>query len=125
YGLAKSLGPEQPVYSLQLFDPSVRDSVLPTSLEEIAAGYVGLIRRVQPQGPYDLIGWCVAGALAFEIARQLLAQDQAVSRLLLIDSWLPNYFESLPAWRRIVGEWTMRAQLVMADLRRVLSSDKS
>ncbi len=125
YGLAKSLGPEQPVYSLQLFDPSVRDSVLPTSLEEIAAGYVGLIRRVQPQGPYDLIGWCVAGALAFEIARQLLAQDQAVSRLFLIDSWLPNYFESLPAWRRIVGEWTMRAQLVMADLRRVLSSDKS
>jgi non-ribosomal peptide synthetase component F/thioesterase domain-containing protein/acyl carrier protein len=125
YGLAKSLGPEQPVYSLQLFDPSVRDSALPTSLEEIAAGYVGLIRRVQPQGPYDLIGWCVAGALAFEIARQLLAQKQAVSRLFLIDSWLPNYFESLPAWRRIVGEWTMRAQLVMADLRRVLSSDRS
>jgi non-ribosomal peptide synthetase component F/thioesterase domain-containing protein len=125
YGLAKSLGPEQPVYSLQLFDPSVRDSALPTSLEEIAAGYVGLIRRVQPQGPYDLIGWCVAGALAFEIARQLLAQKQEVSRLFLIDSWLPNYFESLPAWRRIVGEWTMRAQLVMADLRRVLSSDKS
>ncbi|MDP9064506.1 MAG: condensation domain-containing protein, partial [Pseudomonadota bacterium] len=64
YSLAKNLGAEQPVYSLQLFDPSINDSTLPTSLEEIAAGYVALIRRVQPQGPYDLMGWCVAGALA-------------------------------------------------------------
>jgi non-ribosomal peptide synthetase component F/thioesterase domain-containing protein len=125
YGLAKNLGPEQPVYSLQLFDPSVRDSALPTSLEEIAAGYVGLIRRVQPQGPYDLMGWCVAGALAFEIARQLVDDNQKISRLFLIDSWVPNYFERLPKLRRLVGEYSMRAQLIIADWRRVLSSEKS
>jgi non-ribosomal peptide synthetase component F/thioesterase domain-containing protein len=125
YGLAKNLGSEQPVYSLQLFDPSVRDSTLPTSLEEIAAGYVGLIRRVQPQGPYDLMGWCVAGSLAFEIARQLVNDGQQISHLFLIDSWLPNYFESRPPLQRIVGEYSMRAQLIIADLRRVLSSEKS
>ncbi len=125
YGLAKNLGPEQPVYSLQLFDPSVRDSALPTSLEEIAAGYVGLIRRVQPQGPYDLMGWCVAGSLAFEIARQLVDDNQEISRLFLIDSWVPNYFERLPKLRRLVGEYSMRAQLIIADGRRVLSSEKS
>jgi non-ribosomal peptide synthetase component F/thioesterase domain-containing protein len=125
YGLAKNLGPEQPVYSLQLFDPSVRDSALPTSLEEIAAGYVRLIRRVQPQGPYDLMGWCVAGALAFEIARQLVDDHQEISHLFLIDSWVPNYFERLPKLRRLVGEYSMRAQLIIADWRRVLSSEKS
>jgi non-ribosomal peptide synthetase component F/thioesterase domain-containing protein len=125
YGLAKNLGPEQPVYSLQLFDPSVRDSALPTSLEEIAAGYVGLIRRVQPQGPYDLMGWCVAGSLAFEIARQLVDDNQEISHLFLIDSWVPNYFERLPKLRRLVGEYSMRAQLIIADWRRVLSSEKS
>jgi amino acid adenylation domain-containing protein len=125
YGLAKNLGPEQPVYSLQLFDPSVRDSALPTSLEEIAAGYVGLIRRVQPQGPYDLMGWCVAGSLAFEIARQLVHGNQEISHLFLIDSWVPNYFERLPKLRRLVGEYSMRAQLIIADWRRVLSSEKS
>jgi non-ribosomal peptide synthetase component F/thioesterase domain-containing protein len=125
YGLAKNLGPEQPVYSLQLFDPSVRDSSLPNSLEEIAAGYVGLIRRVQPQGPYDLMGWCVAGALAFEIARQLAADKQEVSHLFLIDSWVPGYFKRLPKLRGVIATYSLRAQLIIADWKRVLSSEKS
>src|SRR6266404_6940310 len=125
YGLAKNLGPEQPVYSLQLFDPSVRDSALPNSLEEIASGYVGLIRRVQPHGPYDLMGWCVAGALAFEIARQLVADRQEISHLFLIDSWLPGYFRRLPKLRGFLGAYSLRAQLIVADWRRVLTSEKS
>ena len=125
YGLAKNLGPEQPVYSLQLFDPSVRDSSLPNSLEEIAAGYVELIRRVQPQGPYDLMGWCVAGALAFEIARQLIEAKQEVSHLFLIDSWVPGYFKRLPPLRGLIATYSLRGQLILADLRRVLSSEKS
>jgi non-ribosomal peptide synthetase component F/thioesterase domain-containing protein len=125
YGLAKNLGPEQPVYSLQLFDPSVRDSALPNSLEEMASGYVGLIRRVQPQGPYDLMGWCVAGALAFEIARQLVADRQEISHLFLIDSWVPGYFRRLPKLRGFLGAYSLRAQLIVADWRRVLASEKS
>jgi non-ribosomal peptide synthetase component F/thioesterase domain-containing protein len=125
YGLAKNLGPEQPVYSLQLFDPSVRESALPKSLEEIAKGYVDLIRRVQPQGPYDLMGWCVAGALAFEIARQMADEQQEVARLFLIDSWVPGYFRRLPTLRRLIGTYSLRAQLILADWRRVTSSEKS
>ncbi len=125
YGLAKNLGPEQPVYSLQLFDPSVSESELPETLEDIAAGYVGLIRRVQPQGPYDLVGWCVAGALSFEIARQLAEDKQQVAHLFLIDSWVPGYFKRLPKLRALVGSYSLRAQLILADLRRVLSSEKS
>jgi len=125
YGLAKNLGPEQPVYSLQLFDPSVRDSELPDTLEEIASGYVGLIRRVQPQGPYDLMGWCVAGALAFEIARQLATDGHRISHLFLIDSWVPGYFRRLPGLRGFLGMYSLRAQLIVADWRRVLASEKS
>jgi len=125
YGLAKNLGAEQPVYSLQLFDPSVKDSALPNSLEEIASGYVELIRRVQPQGPYDLMGWCVAGALAFEIARQLVADRQEISHLFLIDSWVPGYFRRLPKLRGFLAVYSLRAQLIVADWRRVLASEKS
>jgi thioesterase domain-containing protein/aryl carrier-like protein len=125
YGLAKKLGPDQPVYSLQLFDPSVRESALPNTLEEIAAGYVGLIRRVQPQGPYDLMGWCVAGALAFEISRQLAAEQQRVDHLFLIDAWVPGYFKRLPKLRGLIGSYSLRAQLILADWRRVMASEKS
>jgi thioesterase domain-containing protein len=71
------------------------------------------------------MGWCVAGSLAFEIARQLRSGGERISHLFLIDSWLPNYFQSRPALERIIGEYSMRGQLIMADLRRVLSSEKS
>ncbi len=125
YGLAKILGSEQPVYSLQLFDPSVRNSALPDSLEEIAAGYVRLIRRVQPEGPYDLMGWCVAGALAFEISRQLSLEQQQVEHLFLIDSWVPGYFKRLPKLRGLIASYSLRAQLIIADWRRVTSSEKT
>ncbi|HZE42363.1 MAG TPA: condensation domain-containing protein [Steroidobacteraceae bacterium] len=125
YGLAKSLGAEQPVYSLQLFDPSVAHSALPNTLEEIAAGYVDLIRRVQPQGPYDLMGWCVAGALAFEIGRQLIEAKQQVAHLFLMDSWAPGYLTRLSRPRALVADYSLRLKLIIADWRRVMSGEKS
>jgi non-ribosomal peptide synthetase component F/thioesterase domain-containing protein/acyl carrier protein len=125
YGLAKSLGAEQPVYSLQLFDPSVAHSALPNTLEEIAAGYVDLIRRVQPQGPYDLMGWCVAGALAFEIGRQLSEAKQEVTHLFLMDSWAPGYLTRLSWPRARIADYSLRLKLIIADLRRAMSGEKS
>lgn len=118
YLLAKRLGPEQPVISLQLFDPAARDATLPDTLEGIAAEYVTLIRRVHPKGPYVLAGWCVAGALAFEIARQLVAAGEPVAQLFLIDSWVPRYFERQPLLRRLIGNYSLRWQLAFADWRR-------
>lgn len=117
YLLAKRLGPQQPVTSLQVFDPSARHDTLPQTLEEIAAEYVKLIRRVHPKGPYYLAGWCVAGALAFEIARQLAAGNQQVRNVFLIDSWVPGYFARLPLLRRIIGNYSLRWQLARADWR--------
>jgi len=58
YLLAKRMGPQQPVTSLQVFDPAAKHETLPGTLEEIAAEYVTLIRRVHPNGPYVLAGWC-------------------------------------------------------------------
>jgi thioesterase domain-containing protein len=121
YGLAKCLGADQPVVSLQLFDPSVRTAKMPDTLEEIASGYVELIRRVQPQAPYVLMGWCVAGALAFEIARQLTEAGDEVAHLFLIDSWVPRYFSRQPAPRGSIGNYTLRAQLILGEWRRVVS----
>ena len=51
---------------------------------------VGLIRQVQPAGPYRIAGWSFGGVLAYEIARQLLAHGQAVEFLGLIDAFCPD-----------------------------------
>ncbi|MDP9064749.1 MAG: thioesterase domain-containing protein, partial [Pseudomonadota bacterium] len=69
-------------------------------------------------------GWCVAGALAFETARQLSEDRHEIAHLFLIDSWLPNYFDRLPAPRRFVGAVSLRLQLIWADWRRVMSRKK-
>jgi non-ribosomal peptide synthetase component F/thioesterase domain-containing protein/acyl carrier protein len=125
YLLAKRLGRQQPVISLQVFDPAAAHATLPQTLEEIAAEYVRLIRRVHPAGPYLLAGWCVAGALAFEIARQLAAAHERVSNVFLIDSWVPGYFARLPLLRRLIGTYSLRWQLARADWRRFKSGQQT
>jgi non-ribosomal peptide synthetase component F/thioesterase domain-containing protein len=125
YLLARRLGAQQPVTSLQVFDPSVRRATLPGTLEEIAAEYVQLIRRVHPRGPYVLAGWCVAGALAFEIARQLVDSGQPVAQLFLIDTWLPRYFARLPVWRRVVGSQSMRWQMTRVEWRKFTAGQQT
>jgi thioesterase domain-containing protein len=50
---------------------------------------VSLIREVCPAGPYRLGGWSFGGALAFEIARQLVAAGDKVDALVLLDAGLP------------------------------------
>jgi thioesterase domain-containing protein/aryl carrier-like protein len=119
YLLAKYLGLDQPFISLQLFDPSINHAHMPETLEQVATGYVELIRRVQPTGPYRIMGWCVAGALAFEIARQLTAAELPVADLYLIDSWVPRYISRQPFPRRLISDYTLRWQLFYADWRKM------
>jgi thioesterase domain-containing protein len=119
YNLAQLLGTEQPLTALQVFDPALPRTGLPRSLEEIAAEYVQLIRQVQACGPYQLIGWCVGGVLAVEIARQLRQQQQVVSFLCLIDAWAPGYTQRLPKLRAWLAQRSYRLQLVRADWQRV------
>jgi len=125
YLLAKRMGPQQPVTSLQVFDPAAKHEKLPDTLEDIAAEYVKLISRVHPNGPYVLAGWCVAGALAFEIARQLTAAGQEVRCLFLIDSWVPRYFLRQRGLRRLIGHYSLRFQLALADWRRFTSGEQT
>ena len=118
YNLSRLLGPEQPLTALQVFDPVAVRAMLPRSLEEIAAEYVALIRRAQPTGPYQLIGWCVGGVLAFEVARQLGEQQQSVAFVGLIDAWAPGNLQRMSRLRGWLADHSYRLQLVLADWRK-------
>jgi thioesterase domain-containing protein len=56
----------------------------------MAAVLVRKVREIQPTGPYLMGGWCMDGVLAFETARQLLAQDETVALLVLFDARNPK-----------------------------------
>jgi phthiocerol/phenolphthiocerol synthesis type-I polyketide synthase D len=58
-------------------------------MEDKAAHYRALIRDIQPEGPYHLLGWSFGGCLAYEVARQLTQEGQGVGFLGLIDTILP------------------------------------
>ena len=80
--LAAELGPEQPVYGLQL--PAVVDEHQ-AELRVLAANYVKQVRAIQPSGPYHLAGHSSGGVIVFEMACQLVEQGDTVGLLALLD----------------------------------------
>ncbi|MFT4041889.1 MAG: amino acid adenylation domain-containing protein [Gordonia sp. (in: high G+C Gram-positive bacteria)] len=77
----------------ELIDPTLQ---MPDSLGEIAALHVRAMRTVQPEGPYRLVGWSLGGAIAQEIARQLVAAGAAVELLVLLDARTPTELRDAP-----------------------------
>jgi amino acid adenylation domain-containing protein len=86
YKLARELGPDQPFYVLEPYPFDQRE--VPT-LDALASYYVDAIRAVQPEGPYQIGGYCNGAIIAYTIACQLQAQKQEVSYLLLFDPMSP------------------------------------
>jgi phthiocerol/phenolphthiocerol synthesis type-I polyketide synthase E len=83
--LSELLGPDQPFYGLQ--SQGLDGSVPPlTKIEDMATLYVKEIRRVRPNGPYLIGGYCMGGTIAYEVAQQLRAQGQDVALLALFDT---------------------------------------
>ena len=125
YLLAKKLGPKWPLTALQLFDPSYPLERMPESIEEIAAQYVQLIRRQQPNGPYSLLSWCAGGFLALEVAHQLLAANQEVSFLALIESYGRIRYKRFGWLHSFLATNSFRLQWNFAELRKVLAGEQS
>ena len=84
--LAARMQPEQPFYGLQAQGLNGANPCH-ASVEEMAAHYIAEIRKVQPRGPYYIGGFSFGGLVAYEMARQLTAQDEGVGSLLLFDTY--------------------------------------
>ncbi len=93
--LGQLLGADQPCYGLQArgaedgHDPDTR-------IEDMAAHYVQALQIVQQTGPYFLGGWSMGGVIAFEMAQQLLAQNQKVAFLAILDGRVPSPGDTFP-----------------------------
>lgn len=76
---------KRPFYALQARVNMV-DKELITGVQALASYYVKLIQSVQNNGPYDLGGYSLGGAIAYEVSRQLQMQGQAVSSIVMVDT---------------------------------------
>jgi thioesterase domain-containing protein len=62
-------------------------------LEELARIYADAIISLQPHGPYRLVGHCLGGILAYEVARQLSPGASDVSLVLLDTAYADRAFK--------------------------------
>src|SRR5262249_11434243 len=83
--LLRFLDPAIPVFGLQ--SRGLEGAAdLPDSIEEIAADYLEEIRRIQPKGPYRLLGRSLGGLIGHSIAQQMRSQGFEVELLAMIDT---------------------------------------
>jgi thioesterase domain-containing protein/acyl carrier protein len=82
--LLRGLDRDTPVYGLQ--SRSLSGGEPPATLEELVGDYVDQIRKVQPTGPYHLLGWSMGGHLAHAVAAALQTGDE-VALLAVLDAY--------------------------------------
>lgn len=56
------------------------------NFEQLVSVYADSIQRVQPAGPYDLLGWSYGGHIAFALGRELARRGETVSSLTIVDT---------------------------------------
>ncbi len=83
-GLARHFQGERPVYALRArgFGPGERCFEM---FDEMVWQYFAAIRKVQPTGPYALLGYSFGGVVAFELAKALEKAGERVAFLGLIN----------------------------------------
>ncbi|KTD11896.1 Polyketide synthase module [Legionella gratiana] len=74
------------IYGVQ--DPSIdANQMLYDNLLDMANDYFLAIKKIQPTGPYFLMGYSFGGTVFYEVAHLMRQEGQEVKLLALIDSW--------------------------------------
>ena len=102
-------------------------------IRNIAAKYIEILKRHQPEGPYLLGGWCYGGVVAHEMACQLERAGEEVRCLFMLDShalsnealrrtskWMfatinQDYFETSPLFADLRQSGMLKAMVTNAE----------
>ncbi|KAG0046577.1 hypothetical protein BGZ83_008258 [Gryganskiella cystojenkinii] len=93
-GLSTRLDPDQPLYGLQARG-FIGNEKMASTLDEMVLDYIDQVRRIQPHGPYHLLGYSF-GVIAHAMASYLEKQGECVALVALMDT-RANYHGQSPA----------------------------
>ncbi|KAG0201790.1 hypothetical protein BGX28_005476, partial [Mortierella sp. GBA30] len=89
-GLSTHLDPDQPLYGLQAHG-FIGDGNMASTLDEMVRDYIGQICRIQPHGPYYLLGYSFGGLVAHTMASYLEKLGEHVALVALMDTHVDCY----------------------------------
>ncbi len=121
--LARDLAPEVPVYGLS--PGPLEDAIIAApSVEVLTRAYIREIRKIQPRGPYRISGYSSGGIPAFDLARALEAEGEAVLLILLdsINSRRLPPLRDMAAWAYRHGREAVRRSNVRAVAKQIVQS---
>ncbi|WP_107658694.1 amino acid adenylation domain-containing protein [Nocardia suismassiliense] len=83
--LARLLRADRPIVGLQL--PVLSDNDFHArTLDDLARHYLATIRRIQPRGPYSLLGYSLGGNIVHALAAAMAAEGDELAYVGLVDS---------------------------------------
>jgi amino acid adenylation domain-containing protein len=85
-GLLEHIGAEHPVYGLQSASLAGAETAEP-SWAAIVDFQLAQVRKLQPTGPYHLLGWSFGGTVAHALAARLSDDGAEVGSLTMLDSY--------------------------------------
>jgi thioesterase domain-containing protein/acyl carrier protein len=94
--IGKFLASDRPVFALQA--PGLNGGAVLTEIEAFAAQYTATIEKIQPRGPYVLIGNSLGGFIALEVARILRGRGERVALTALLESYPHPRFWPISPW---------------------------
>ena len=109
YGLSMRMGTDQPVYGVQS-QALVGGQAALIRLKDMAALYLTDIRKVQPHGPYQFLGYSFGGTVVLEMAHQLQAAGETVALLGMLDSKTIHYEQERSKARSVHSKVNHRVQ---------------
>ena len=119
--VSRLLGIDQPAYGLESKMPDPGQGM--EAICDRATRFVAELTAFYPPGPYNLIGFCGGGFVAWEMAQQLSRSDRRVNFLCLVDTYDPRYprqwhrrarFHLQHRWWRVVA-FVRRGPIGFAD----------
>ncbi len=60
------------------------------TIEGLAAKYINSMKEVQLEGPYNIVGWSMGGAIAYEMVRQLEEKNESIGIFIMLDTNLAH-----------------------------------
>jgi amino acid adenylation domain-containing protein len=98
------MGTRRPVLAIELHGLGASANTL-SSMTRMAEEVAERIRKVQPEGPYALLGYSFGGHLAVEVSRALIGHGQVVESLIVLDAYAPGADIRPKGWRRLAAHW--------------------